>query len=75
MAIELVLADEHDIRKFTRTHYGVAGDTLDAMADHEPLADSELDSSSKGEIEQAQEASVIKLVNELCSFFRNGTHH
>ncbi len=32
MPIELVLADERDIRKFIRTHYGVAGDTLDALS-------------------------------------------
>lgn len=66
MAIELVLADEQDLRKFIRTHYGVAGDTLDAMTDQESPADSsDLDASSQGEIEQAQEASVIKLVNDL----------
>lgn len=69
LAIELVLADEQDIRKFIRTHYGVAGDTLDALADHdkaqglEPLGFDELASSD--EVEQAQEASVIKLVNDL----------
>ena len=66
MAIELVLADEQDIRKFIRAHYGVAGDTLDAMTDHEsPVDTTDLDKSSQGEIEQAQEASVIKLVNDL----------
>jgi len=66
LAIELVLADEQDIRKFIRAHYGVAGDTLDAMADSDQAVDtSDLDKSAQGEIEQAQEASVIKLVNEL----------
>jgi hypothetical protein len=35
MGIELVLADEQDIRKFIRTHYGVAGDTLDELAGDE----------------------------------------
>jgi hypothetical protein len=28
-AIELVLADEDDLQKYIRQHYGVAGDTLD----------------------------------------------
>jgi type II secretory ATPase GspE/PulE/Tfp pilus assembly ATPase PilB-like protein len=31
-AIELVLADESELHKFIRSHYGVGGDTLDAMA-------------------------------------------
>ena len=66
LGIELVLADEKDIDKFIRSHYGVAGDTLDALA-----GDSIGDLSESGtpgtedEIEQAQEASVIRLVNDL----------
>jgi hypothetical protein len=31
-SIELVLADEDDLRKFIRAHFGVGGDTLDAMS-------------------------------------------
>jgi type IV pilus assembly protein PilB len=31
LGVELVLADERDLRKFIRAHYGVAGDTLDAL--------------------------------------------
>jgi general secretion pathway protein E len=69
MAIELVLADERDIRKYIRTHYGVASDTLDELAGHDPRgpgsADLDVPESSTGELEQAQEASVIKLVNDL----------
>jgi len=70
MAIELVLADEHDIRKFIRTHYGVAGDTLDALSDQDDAKThgGSLgidDATSDDEVEQAQEASVIKLVNDL----------
>ena len=65
MGIELVLADERDLTKFIRAHYGVAGDTLEALATsdvHEvaPLTDGDAD-----EVEMAQEASVIKLVNDL----------
>ncbi len=66
MAIELVLADERDIRKFIRTHYGVASDTLDELGAAEAEAvDSDFRAAEADEIEQAQEASVIKLVNDL----------
>ncbi|MCZ6445345.1 MAG: ATPase, T2SS/T4P/T4SS family [Planctomycetota bacterium] len=65
MSIELVLADERDIRKFIRTHYGVAGDTLDELAGQAEAPESEFAATDTDEIEQAQEASVIKLVNDL----------
>jgi general secretion pathway protein E/type IV pilus assembly protein PilB len=69
MAIELVLADEQDIRKFIRAHYGVAGDTLDELSAETPPAvvagDGEAGGEAERELEQAQEASVIKLVNDL----------
>jgi len=74
-AIRVVLADEDDLRKTIRDRLGVGGDTLDAMSaglevkagpgqaggragghgPHHPVDDAE----------QAQEASVIKLVNDL----------
>ncbi|MFI4894276.1 MAG: GspE/PulE family protein [Phycisphaerales bacterium JB058] len=62
-AIELVLADDEDLRAFIRSHYGVAGDTLDAMSDD--LEDVIAESASDDELEQAQEASVIRLVNDI----------
>ncbi len=65
MSIELVLADERDIQKFIRTHYGVAGDTLDELAGTGEAIESEFVAADADEIEQAQEASVIKLVNDL----------
>ena len=66
MAIELVLADERDIRKFIRTHYGVAGDTLEELTGEETTSlDNVATADVSDELEQAQEASVIKLVNEL----------
>jgi general secretion pathway protein E len=65
-AIDLVLADEDDLRKFIRTHYGVGSDTLDQMsADADANAPDIAEGAAIGEIEQAQEASVIKLVNDL----------
>jgi general secretion pathway protein E/type IV pilus assembly protein PilB len=68
MSIELVLADERDIRKFIRTHYGVAGDTLDELTGDDPAVDvpaSADEGVAADELEQAQEASVIRLVNDL----------
>ena len=65
--IELVLAEEEELRNFIRTHYGVGGDTLEAMArgrGDADLLDAEVDAEAS-EAEAAQEASVIKLVNEL----------
>jgi len=62
-SIELVLADEQELTRFVRKHYGVGGDTLDEMAKGAG-ADIAGDGAAD-EIEQAQEASVIKLVNDL----------
>jgi general secretion pathway protein E/type IV pilus assembly protein PilB len=65
LGIELVLADERDLTKFIRSHYGVAGDTLEALATDESKT-IEVDSPENAtEIELAQEASVVKLVNDL----------
>lgn len=62
-AIELVLADEEELHKFIRANYGVGGDTLEAMSDQ---AGSTIVEAKPGdEVEQAQEASVIKLVNDV----------
>jgi type II secretion system protein E len=65
--IEPVLASRDDIEKIIKTHYGLGGDTLDEM-----VADDEVDSvststgdTSEDLLEMAQEASVIKLVNEI----------
>ena len=62
--IELVLADEDELTKFIRTNYGVGGDTLDQLsADRDDQT--EVAVGDADDIEQAQEASVIKLVNDL----------
>jgi len=63
--IELVLAEEDDLRAFIRRHYGVGGDTLEAMSRDGGHTDVELGDAADDEAELAQEASVIKLVNEL----------
>jgi general secretion pathway protein E/type IV pilus assembly protein PilB len=63
-SIALVLADEDDLQKFIRTHYGVGGDTLEALSagleDPTPRIEAGAD-----DLELAQEASVIKLVNDV----------
>jgi type II secretory ATPase GspE/PulE/Tfp pilus assembly ATPase PilB-like protein len=66
-AIRVVLADEEELRKAIRDRLGVGGDTLDAMS-----AGMEIKPGAPGtgphhadDAEQAQEASVIKLVNDL----------
>src|SRR5262249_44400289 len=64
-SINLVLADEDDLHKFIRAHYGVGGDTLGEMAGQESGTGLPVDPASADEVEQAQEASVIKLVNDL----------
>jgi type II secretory ATPase GspE/PulE/Tfp pilus assembly ATPase PilB-like protein len=64
LGVELVLADERDLRKFIRAHYGVAGDTLDALGG-EDASEESLVETLDGELDAAEEASVIKLVNDL----------
>ena len=67
MSIDLVLADDSDIAKFIRRHYGVAGDTLDALSAEERTgpADEGTGGFDAGSEDDAEEASVIKLVNDL----------
>ncbi len=64
-AIELVLADEQDLLKFIRQHYGVAGDTLDALGTGRETADLERQGLNTDDAAEAQEASVVRLVNDL----------
>jgi type II secretion system protein E len=63
-SIELVLADEDELHKFIRAHYGVGGDTLDQMSTDPAQAPAHPETPTD-ELEQAQEASVIKLVNDI----------
>lgn len=63
LRIELALAEEDDLHRFIRTHYGVGGDTLTALAEQD-----DPESVVRGAVdeeEQAHEASVIKLVSDL----------
>ncbi len=64
--IDVVLADEDELRAFIAKHYGVGSDTLDDMVGASGDQAAEASGPAGGdEIEQAQEASVIKLVNDL----------
>jgi type II secretion system protein E len=65
LAVRPVLAPTDDVDQLIKTHYGVGGDTIDEMvADSGPAGVAE-DATSEDLLEMAQEASVIKLVNEL----------
>src|SRR3954464_11584142 len=64
--IQPVLAPKDEIEKIIKTHYGLGGDTLDEMvgADDEETSGS-ITEGSEDLMEMAQEASVIRLVNEI----------
>ena len=64
--VEPVLAAEEDIDRLIKSHFGVAGDTIDQMVADESVSVVTGDfPESEDLLEAAQEASVIKLVNEL----------
>jgi general secretion pathway protein E len=64
--IQPVLAPRDDIDKIIKTHYGVGGDTIDEMVetDKRDTLNGHVESADDL-LELAQEASVIKLVNEI----------
>jgi len=62
--VELALADPRDVAKYIRRHYGVAGDTLEALSGAGPAA-GEAAATDVAEEEDAEEASVVRLVNDL----------
>jgi general secretion pathway protein E/type IV pilus assembly protein PilB len=64
--VQPMLAPGEEIEKVIKTHYGVGGDTIDEMVGAggvEVVRESV--ESSEDLLEMAQEASVIKLVNEI----------
>ena len=66
LEVRPALAAEADIAKVIKTHYGVGGETLDEMMSTDDL-EVVSESADDGDdlLEMAQEASVIKLVNEI----------
>ncbi len=63
MPVSLVVADDQDIGLQIKNRFGVAGDVLEALgASDAPAAEARSDS---GEADDASEASVVRLVNDL----------
>ncbi len=65
--VEPVLASEYEINLMIKRYFGIGGATIDEMLAEEQevqVIDS-LETEDKELIEQAQEATVIKLVNEI----------
>ncbi len=65
LEIQPVLALREEIEKHIKTHYGLGGDTLDELAADEEVEIAGAGAASDDLLEMAQEASVIKLVNEI----------
>ncbi|NLX22229.1 MAG: type II secretion system ATPase GspE [Phycisphaerae bacterium] len=70
LRVEAYLASEAEIQRLIRQHFGVGGSTIDEMIEEKEENDEiELLSESVDEngdlIEMAQEATVVKLVNEI----------
>ena len=66
LEVQPVLAPADEIRKLIKTHYGVGGDTLDEMMSTDDLeVIDETAEEAENILDMAQEASVIKLVNEI----------
>ena len=66
LQIQPVLAMKDEIEKVIKTHFGLGGDTLDEMVGTDGVeAAGPSGNSSEDLLEMAQEASVIKLVNEI----------
>ena len=67
LEIHPVLAPEEEIAKVIKARFGVGGDTIDEMMMSSDDLEVISETSENGEdlVEMAQEASVIKLVNEI----------
>jgi type II secretion system protein E len=69
LAVEPVLAEKSEIAKLIKTHLGVGGETIGGLIEQrtedgiELLSEIETDGSELSEM--AQEASVVRLVNEI----------
>lgn len=64
--IETVLATGEEISRIIKQHYGVGGHTVESMMGEKDMEIvSDVDHDNADLIEQAQEATVVKLVNEI----------
>ena len=64
LEIQPVLASSEEIDKVIKAHYGLGGDTIDQMMSTDDL-EVVGEQGENEDLEMAQEASVIKLVNEI----------
>ena len=60
-----VLAGEEEIKRVIREYYGVGGETIDEMIDDRVELVRDVARENGDLLEMAQEASVVKLVNEI----------
>tara|TARA_B100000530_G_scaffold69381_1_gene40880 strand:+ start:789 stop:2459 length:1671 start_codon:yes stop_codon:yes gene_type:complete len=65
LEVSPVLAPRDEIDKVIKDHYGVGGDTVEEMTGDDDLALTSSEDDSQDLLQMAQEASVIKLVNEI----------
>ena len=65
LEIRPVLASQEEIDKVIKAKFGVGGDTVDEMMSDDLEVVSETSGETEDLLEMAQEASVIKLVNEF----------
>jgi general secretion pathway protein E/type IV pilus assembly protein PilB len=68
MNVEPVLATEHEIANMIKRYFGVGGEAVDEMLEgerHELQSLDDLAAEDKDLVQQAQEATVVKLVNEI----------
>ncbi len=64
--IETVLATSEEISRVIKEHFGVGGHTVESMIGTSSVeVINEIDADNADLIEQAQEATVVKLVNEI----------
>ncbi len=63
--VEAVLASRDDVEKLIKTHYGLGGDTLDELSANDDDSGPVRGEAGDDLLEAAQEASVIRLVNEI----------
>jgi type II secretion system protein E len=69
LKVRPVLASPREIARFVKTHFGVGGETVTAMMEEQAAEEiellEELETDDSEIAKQAQEASVVKLVNEI----------
>jgi general secretion pathway protein E/type IV pilus assembly protein PilB len=69
MQVTPVLASPREIHRLIKTHYGVGGETVSALMEERPADEVELleglEADDSEAAKMAQEAGVVKLVNEI----------